>query len=251
MNRDVQMNCLKYFTAAIIIASVCAPFSQKAYAQQPITEYKPYVVFDAVIKDNTVVVNSSPTPPEEPNILEVTYLNLPAITTFEMRVDRLIQGITVDVPPEYDHYGYEIRRYMARVGNPEIFENEERLRKELANTKRARIVFNYWQKSIDKEISELEEHARNNSISSVARSSYSKNKATVRSFMVALQGWLDSNERFLEHALRTKHSFESFYPDIVFMQQGNDPVDFYNNFRAKQARLEAIRKYRPFSIMVY
>lgn len=245
------MKYFRYIAAAIILASAYLPLGYTAHAQNAVAEYKPYIVFDAILKDNTVVVHDSPTPPEEPNILEVTYLNLPAISTFEMRIDRLIQGIMIDVPPEYDHYGYEIRRYMARIGNPEIFENEERLRKELANVKRARIVFSYWQKSVDKEIGELEEYAKNNNISSVARSSYSKNKATVRSFMVALQGWIDSNERFLEHALSAKHTFESFYPDIVFLQQGADVIDFYNNFRAKQSRLEAIRKYRPFSIMVY
>ena len=53
---------------------------------------------------------------DEPFFKEVTFLNLEHPRTFQGRIDRLLYGIYTDVAPEYDHFGYEIRRYMAGVG---------------------------------------------------------------------------------------------------------------------------------------
>src|SRR4051812_43914435 len=49
-------------------------------------------------------------PPIEPNFIPVKFLKTTPPKTLQERIDRLVEGIKIDTPPEYDYYGYEIRR---------------------------------------------------------------------------------------------------------------------------------------------
>lgn len=242
-----MISMLRY-CASIFVVLCFLPFP--AFSQD-LSVAVEYSVFEPVLKDSAVQINPDATPPEEPNIVPVQFLKVPTVTALELRVDQLLQGIKTDTPPEYDHYGYEIRRYMSHIGNPAIFEDDKRLIEEIANVKKARVIVSYWQKALDAEVMALEKLVNESGENPALRTSFKQNKSTVRSFVVALQGWVDANERFLVHAYEIGNLYENFYPEIVFVTQTNDRIDFYNNFVLKQSKLTEIRKYGPFGLMVY
>ena len=97
--------------------------------------------------ENQVVIFS-----EEPFFKKVTMMKLDPPLSVRERVDRLLYGINTDVPPEYDHYGYEIRRYMTDVGNIKIFDGPEFLVKQIKNVRKARVIAEYWKKHINNEV---------------------------------------------------------------------------------------------------
>ena len=94
--------------------------------------------------------------PNEPNIGAVDFHRLPDVNGIQGRVDRLINGITRDIPPEYDHYGYEIRRYMASVGNIKVYEDEEFIKQQIKNVRKAAVIADFWRESLEKEIAAIE-----------------------------------------------------------------------------------------------
>lgn len=235
--------------AFVLLIVFTGGIPQKALAEM--SRGTEYVVFDPVLEDSSITIDSDAIPPEEPNILQVTFLKIPDVPSVEGRIDRLLQGITVDLPPEFDHYGYEIRRYMSRIGNAGIYEDDKRLIEEIANVKKARVIVSYWQKALDKEMKEIDLALEKKPATAAVLNAYKQNKSTVRSFLVSLQGWVDSNERFLTYAYETKDEYENYYPEIVFTVQNGDIVDFYNAMLLKQTKLKMIRKYPPFTLMVY
>ena len=73
-------------------------------------------------------------PPVEPNIEKVTFLKIDPPRSIKDRVNRLLHGLYTDIPPEFDHYGYEIRRYMAHIAGPNVLSNPERLQEVLRDS---------------------------------------------------------------------------------------------------------------------
>src|SRR5690606_38806905 len=65
-----------------------------------------------------------------PTISKIEFTVIPPAATLQERIDRLLHGLRTPVAHEHDHYGYEIRRYMARIGDQEIFQDTERLQEE-------------------------------------------------------------------------------------------------------------------------
>lgn len=248
----VVMSRFKKFMVCVSLSFLMTgSFVGSAFSEDYLIQDEEYVVFDPVIKDSSITIDSNDVPPVEPNIIKNPFYKIPELSAVEQRIDRLLQGITIDIPPEYDHYGYEIRRYMAHVGNVKIYEDDKRLIEELANVKKSRVIMSYWQKALDKEIRSIDDLIAEKPITPAMAAKYKQNKSTVRSFLVALQGWLDSNDRFMTRAYQNSAIYENYYPDIVFINQGNEAVDFYNDFLLKQTKLKVIRRYTPFAIMVY
>lgn len=242
-----QKNSIEACLFYVIAVCFCMFLSINAFAE----EAKDVAIFEPELKDKSVIVGREDEKLEVPNILKAKFLNLPEVTNTEQRIEKLLQGITTDIPPEYDHYGYEIRRYMARVGDVSVYEDKDRLIEELTNVRKAQVIVDYWQKTLDKEIEFLDAQVESVSISQPAIVMYKQNRSTVRSFLLVLKGWVDSNERILSFLLTKQGEYESYYPEIVFRVQSGDVVDFYNSVLLKQTKLKMIRKYPPFSLMVY
>lgn len=78
-----------------------------------------------VLKDLAVTIDNDDIPPNEPNIIAIRFQQDKPPKGVVERIQRLTLGITTDMPPEYDVYGYEIRRYMAQVGNAKIYQDDE------------------------------------------------------------------------------------------------------------------------------
>ncbi len=189
-------------------------------------------------------------PPSDPSYEKVKYLKAEPPGSLQEQINRLIHGIKVDMPPEYDQYGYEMRRYMAHAGNPEIYQEQTRVKDELNNVLTAKIIFSYWVADLDKQMKEIEAGIEKENASGNARSSYNYNRGVVDAFKIECQSWLDNNESILR--------FLSENPDIYMYEDSylkfRDPdayEAFAAMFEARQKSRETINKYPPFSMMVY
>ena len=198
----------------------------------------------------SVMIDYDDQPPKEPNIVEISYLKIYPPRSLKERVNRLVHGITMDVPPEYDHYGYEIRRYMATVGNPKVFTDEAFLIEQIKNVRKARVVLRYWQKHIQEEMEQIEKEIEDVDAGSGVRTAYKQNRQETRSFFVDAQSWVDSNERLLMSVFDVFGYVQIEYPELIFLRP-HQRIDFYNAFQARQFKLKEIRRYQSFTIMVY
>ncbi|MBK6896973.1 MAG: hypothetical protein IPH06_10325 [Alphaproteobacteria bacterium] len=207
-------------------------------------------IFMPVLKDLAVTIDNDDIPPNEPNIIAIRFQQDKPPKGVVERIQRLTLGITTDMPPEYDVYGYEIRRYMAQVGNAKIYQDDEFLIEQIKNAKKARIIASFWQKHIEREIEDIEKFIEANDSSSSIRTAIRQARLDTRSFMIDLQGWLDSNERLLGHVLDIQGYIQFEYPEVIFIRP-NERVEFFNFFQTRQHKLGEIRKYQPFAMMAY
>ncbi len=204
------------------------------------------------IFSSSVLIDDDEKQPIEPNVAKVKFLGMPDVRGKQERVDRLIQGIKKDLPPEYDHYGYEIRRYMARVGNLKIFEDEEYLKQQIKNVKKAKIIANFWKELLENEVKAIGDIVENDeSVTFAVRTAFKQNKLTTRTFMISLHSWIDANETFLLHIFNSPpNTYEILYPEVI-IKEANLRLDFYNKLNARQIKLKEIRSYQLFAMMVY
>lgn len=232
-----------------ILAIMVLFLPQNSHARKVITSGADVVMPELL--STSVIIDDDDTRPVDPNMGAVDYKKRLPLTSMKERVDRLIQGVQKGIPPEFDHYGYEIRRYMAHVGNLEVFEDEEYLKDQIRNTRKAEIIYNYWKKAIEQETTAIEEIIdADDSIPSAVRTAFKQNKVTVRTFLVSLKSWISSNERILLHIFNNPDIFEVYYPEIIIASpQAN--VEFYNLSVIRQTKLKEIRAYHPFSMMVF
>jgi hypothetical protein len=189
-------------------------------------------------------------PPVEPNIPPVKFLVQEPSTSLKDNVDRLLQGIKVDLPPQYDLYGYEIRRYMAHIGGPDVYSNEERLREELKNIRRAKIVFEYWRKDIMKKNDDIRARIEAENPGSDVRTSFNYNSGVVAAFLTECQSWIDRNEELLEFLLARQGMYSYKSPALIF-QYTEDLNAFSVKYDAAQKAKKYITEYPTFSMMVY
>lgn len=213
-------------------------------------------VVDPQLFSTSITIDDDDVPPQEPNIGKVTYQKIPDYRNLDERIDRLIQGIRKDLPPDYDHYGHEIRRYMARVGNVQIFGDEEYLKEQIRNAKRAQLIAEYWEKHLKSEIAAIEEiiekdnKKKNQEIPFATRRIFQQNVTTVTNFMIVLKPWIDDNEQFLITLYQYMDLIEFSYPELV-LTLPNERTELYNALKIRQTRLRSIREYDPFAMMVY
>ncbi len=200
---------------------------------------------------STVIVDYDDKPPIEPVIVEVKFKRLPVLTSLDERVDRLVNGIVKDIPPEYDHYGYELRRYMAHIGNLEIYRDKEYLIEQIKNVKSAEIILNYWQKFLKKEIKEMTPLIDGNmKIPPIVRSEFKQNAVTAETFLLTLKLWIEANDQLLKFIYNNYDSIEMEYPEF-FVSNSKKSLDLYNLISARQSRLKEVVSYRPYAMMVY
>lgn len=233
----------------VVVASVSlGVIHAEAAPPKPV---KKQVVFMPELSDSSVIIDDDNIPPEEPNLLQVKFMRLDPPSGMTDRVTRIVYGITKDIPPEYDHYGYEIRRYMASCGNARIYEDDAFLETQIKNVRKAKVIQTYWADFIRSESEEIEKIMESDKmVTSVERAAFRNNRADARAFMIALQGWIDSNEKLLQAIYDLNNYYELSYPEVIFLRP-YERIDYYNALQVRQAKLMEIQKYQPFSIMVY
>ena len=187
---------------------------------------------------------------QAPGLPKVTFLQLDPPRTLDERIDRLVQGIAVDIPPEYDQYGYELRRYMATILHPQIFTNQKRLQEEAQNVKNAGIVLRYWKKALRAEIEAIEAEIDKGNVPSSTRSSFNYKKGIVTAFLVESQVWVDNNQKLLDFLLANPRGYSYEAPWLTF-HNSEDKKTFIALFRAREEAHAHMVEYVPFAMMVY
>lgn len=187
----------------------------------------------------------------EPTFTEVKFFKPEDARTINERIDKLLHGITIMLPPKYDLYGYELRRYMSKIAGPEVLGDKERLKEEILNTQRANIILEHWDKNIRTEIKALEDIIENDdTISSSTREQFKFNKGKARAFLVEAHSWVDNNQKMVEMLFQLSGRYE--YAEPAFNFGDRETLNkFKNIYRARQTSVEIIRGYAPFRMMIY
>lgn len=189
-------------------------------------------------------------PPPEPYFEQIKFLKQPPADSLTQRVDRLIHGIKIDIPPEYDHYGHEIRRYMSDLLSPADLNDPEKLVQKITNVKKARIILEYWRKSIGEEQKAIEEIIENENVSSSTITSFRFNSGSADQFISDAYMWIDRNLEFLEFLQENQGEYYVQYPyyqvdDFIVREQ------FEKEFNNRRKGLKRIIQYSPFRSMIY
>ncbi len=209
-------------------------------------------VFMPELFPTSVTIDSDEEPPKEPNLYKVEFLEMPSLNSLDERINRLIQGISMDIAPEYDHYGYEIRRYMARVGNTKVLEQgqDEYLIEQIKNTRKARVIAEYWKKHLEKEMDEIQTLLQGEGVSFSTKTAFKQNTNTVNTFLISLMAWIDANENVLMNVFDHPGVHDLIYPEVFFAKP-HLRIEYYNLMAARAQKLKDITEYRPFALMVY
>ena len=190
-------------------------------------------------------------PPLEPEFKKVTYLELDPPRSLNERIERLIHAIYVDVPPEYDHYGHEIRRYMAKVAGPNVLNSKSNLQGQIQNIESAQTILKYWKAAHEKETADIEKIIEETDASSSTRQSFKYRRGVADAFFIEAGSWMNNNKRVLKylHDLEPD-SYEFKDPTFTFSGQ-RKLKRFLQLYDAQQRALKEIQDYTPFRMMVY
>ena len=187
----------------------------------------------------------------EPSFKEIKFFEPESAKTLGQRIDALLHGITQILPSKYDLYGYELRRYMSSIGGPQVLGDRKRLAKEIANTRRAAIILEYWSKNIREEIDAIETILENDkTIDPTTRTSFKFKSGKARAFLVEADSWITNNNKTLQYLFDLRDMYEYQEPSINFAEQSH-ATQFLNLYRARQKSLELMHEYPPFRMMIY
>ncbi len=201
--------------------------------------------------DTSVTLDEDEVADEPPTIPKTTLKKLPELNSLDERIDRLTRGVQTTMRPEYDHYGYEIRRYMASSGDMKIYEDRDFIEKQIKNVRKASIIADYWKKYLEQELKDIEGIIeKGEGVSFVNRTEFKQGKITIRTFLISLRGWIDANERFLTQLYENLDLLDLYYPEVL-ISDNKIRVDFYNKLLLRQTKVNEIKAYQPFSMMVY
>ncbi|MBX2834556.1 MAG: hypothetical protein KTR28_06255, partial [Micavibrio sp.] len=184
---------------------------------------------------------------EEPYFKEVKFLKLDEPQSLSERIDRLMFGIKTDVPPEYDVYGYEMRRYMAGIGDANRITDIEFLTTQLVNVKKAEIILQYWEKALRAEMDAIEQIIEEKNETSSVRSTYKYNRGVVNAFLTEAKYWTLNNRKMLQYLIDIGpkvYRYESS-TQTVFFKTNQNVREFNNIYTAKILALKEIREYMP------
>lgn len=249
-----------FIFCAVLATMLCAGASFphfSAHAQGEVHEseagYDPVVMPKRM--GTVIVIDNDEEQPKEPTLAEVKFLKLPPQNSIKEKADRLIWGIRKGIRPEYDHYGHEIRRYMAGTFNVKIFEDEEYLVEQINNTRKAKIIATYWGAQIEEKITDIENEIdmaakEGKNVEFASKTAFKQNKLTSRKFIISLRAWIDANERLLMLIYENPNQYSIQYPEINIVTS-DVRSDAYNLILVKQTKLKEIRNYKTFEMMVY
>ena len=190
-------------------------------------------------------------PLAEPVFKKVQYLTPEPPGYVEQQIESLVNGININVAPEHDHYGYEIRRYMASIAGPKILVSKEEIKQQLTNIKKAEIVLDYWRKNNSEKVKTIRAEMEKDNAKASLRSSFNYHNGTANAFFTEAQSWIDNNRDFLIFIYKLDNkSFNYIDPNIMFRDR-EDAVKFISILESQKAARKQIHKYVPFRTMVY
>lgn len=216
------------------------------------------IVFSVIFVGHAHAKDMNPKKPQikieqipEPTYKKVTFYKLDPPRTLRERVERLTHGMLVDMPPEYDHYGYEIRRFMAKVGNEAVLDSTQNIKGQLQNIKFAQKIAAAWQANHLKEVNEINVLIEEQNASSTVRSLYNTKKLEAQSFFQHLNGWIRYNRDALSY-LAEIGTNRYQYQDGEFRFRSSEEFNKYKILHETRVRaLDRMHGYTPFRLMVY
>jgi len=244
---------MKLFFLVFSILFVLAPASVKAQGAIALDEQSMSALkkHPGLILPEGMLGHLEYNPPREPVFEKVRFLKLDPPSSLNERIERLIHGLYVDIPPEYDHYGYEIRRYMVSVGSPQILKSPKNIRGQIQNIKNAEIILKYWHEEHRKEIAVIENEIETRKASPSTRSSFKYHRGVSDAFFIEAQSWMTNNRKTLEYLLEIgMDAYQYRAPSFLF----NDKKHFTKYaalYKAREDALKNMQDYTPFRMMVY
>lgn len=225
--------------------------AQRGQMERPNFDTRYEDVFMPKLGSNSIFIGANEKVPFAPIITKTTFVRLPDVVGIPARVKRVVEGVTEIIPPKYDHYGYEIRRYMQNVGDIRIYEDEDFLREQIVNVRRAGVIADFWKRQLEADLDEL------NALLDEQPEKYFSTKAMlkrheseIQRFVVVLNSWITLNEKMLLLVFKEPDFYSVIYPEII-VSSGQEKVALYNLMNAKQTRLKDLKRYAPFAIMAY
>jgi len=195
-------------------------------------------------------MRSTPEQPIEPHFKEITFLNQPDPKTLTERVDRLVHGIKTDIPPEYDHYGYEIRRYMKSILTPQDLNDTLLLPGKIQDAKTARIILDYWKKALSEERNIIQAELDKGNVPSSLITTFRYNSGVIDEFIPDAYSWVDRNIEFLEFLQSNAGEYYVQYP-FYEVPERTVRAKFQELYDERTQGLQYILKYSPFRAMIY
>lgn len=187
----------------------------------------------------------------EPDLPEVQFFALEPPKTMAQKVQSILYGITIDVPPQYDHYGYDIRRYMLSVGSAKVYEDPDLIKEELEKIAYAQKVLAAWSEKNAQETQVLAaEITANKESEPQLQQDLRLNKAKAQGFFAVAQNWIENHKKALELLAQKRGHY--YYEDSAFtFDNAQDMKEFASIYEAQQKSLAQIHEYVPFRIMMY
>lgn len=238
------------FACAYTLHAPSASAQSRAYQAQQQFVPVPHHSRLAINNDRTIS-RLKYLPVREPEFEPIKYLKLEPPASLNDRIERLIHGIAVDMPPPYDHFGYEIRRYMASVAKPEVLASQNNIKGQIKNIKNAEIILKYWKDAHQKEIAEIEAEIEKRDTSPSTRSIFKYHRGIAEAFFVEAQSWMFNNRKTLEMMLELGPNAFRLSDSTFSFQDRKQLSKFLSHFKAQQQALTQIQEYTPFRMMVY
>lgn len=189
--------------------------------------------------------------PVEPTVPKVTFYEFDSPQHVQGRIDSLLHGIKITLPPEYDHYGYEIRRYMNSVGRIAIYSNRYAMEEEIVNIEKAWVVFRYWREALLAELDSLDAAIKaDDTATSKVKTMFTVNETIVKAFIIEMQAWLNANQELLLFLAENRKDYTFEQGNFIFKSTAM-ARQFINLFSTRERAKLQMREYDPFGKIVY
>ncbi len=201
-------------------------------------------------EDLIVATNASTNQTQEPSFPEIQFFALDPPKTMQQRVQSVLYGITIDLPPQYDHYGYDIRRYMTSVGSAEVLDNHERIAEELQKVEHAQKILEAWKQKNVELVAQVQQEVEQEDVDPVLKQDFNLNRSKAAAFFIDAKIWLDNHRKMLEQLshLRGEYYFED--SQLTF-KNPEDMRKFAAAYEESLISIQAMHEYVPFRVMVY
>ncbi len=181
---------------------------------------------------------------------EIEHVDAAPPRSLQVRVDNMVSGILLDIPPEYDRYGYEIRRFMARIEDPEVYVDADRRLEELGNIAQAQMTLRAWQGAMGEERITIDGLIEERGATSSVYRSLKYNQSVIDAFLVELKAWLDYNQALLELLHESSHEY-AFANDSIAFEDPQLGRMFLELYMARNKATQRMRKYPLFREVMY
>jgi|GEM_PF-3904403 len=188
--------------------------------------------------------------PVPPNIPAVVFKDPVPPKILEDRIDALFYGVNSYIAPEFDVFGYAVRGYMDDVLTPSRMNSPQEALDEYKNIRRARIVFDHWQKDLTAQIKSLEAEIEERGAPPRMIGKLTYNKGIIEAFMADMDAWLAANQAMAEFYISKSGQFEIVYPVYYFLNNA-DQQEFASLYEARILALTQMQTHSLFAKMIY